>query len=365
MGDSKGIQRVLRNPAFGLIYLLLFSFLTDLFDIRLTISALLILAITGRFFIQTQYRLVHTISAITFAIALPIFFFLFSKLSDTVTFIYVEVIFVLAIFSICTSDIYTRIFHGKKANPRIKIFVSESLSISRQTQYGLTIHLLLMVLYFTFISNNNPTTDRLVVTLTFQLIVIGVFTIEAIRLNILDRKLYKEEWLPVVTEQGYVTGRVAKSVTKELKNKYMHPIIRIALIHKGRIYLKEREQNRLLNPGLLDYPFEKYMQFNHKIDETAYNLINGECKTEKIPLRFLLKYIFENDITKRLVFLYVSEIEDEALFNKLHLTDGKLWTETQIEDNLGLNIFSECFESEFEYLKNTALMTSRLTSNNR
>lgn len=363
MGDTKGIQKVLRNPAFGLIYLLLFSFLIGHFDIRLIISALLVLAITGRFFIKTQCRLIHTISAITFAIALPISFFLFPKLSDSVTFIFVELIFVLAIFSICASNLYTRIFRGKKINPPIKIFVAESLSVSRQTQYGLTINLLLMALYFSFISGNNPTTDRLVVTLTFQLIVIGVFTIEAIRLNVLDKKLHKEEWLPVVTEQGHVTGRVAKSVTKELKNRFMHPVVRIALIHKGHIYLKKREQNRLLNPGLLDYPFEKYIQFNHKIDETAYNIIRKECKTENIPLRFLLKYIFENEATKRLIFLYVSEIDDETTFNKLRLTEGKLWTETQIEDNLGSNIFSECFESDFEYLKNTALMTSRLKNN--
>lgn len=365
MGDSKGIQRVLRNPAFGLIYLLLFSFLIGHFDIRLTVSVVLAITITGRFFIKTQSRLLHTISAVTFAIALLLSFFLFPKLSDVVTFIFVELIFVLAIFLICASNLYARICRAKNKNPRIKAFMAESLSVSRQAQYGLTIHLLLMALYFSFISNNNTATDRLVVTSTFQLIVIGVFVIEAIRLNILDRKLHKEEWLPVVTEQGCVTGRVAKSVTKELKNRFMHPVVRIALIHKGCIYLNERDQNRLLNPGLLDYPFEEYMQFNHKIDETAYNLILGESKAESFPLRFLLKYIFENEITKRLVFLYVSEIEDETMFNKLCLTDGKFWTETQIEDNLGSNVFSECFESEFEYLKNTALMTSRLTSYNR
>lgn len=365
MGNSKGLQIVLRNPAFGLIYLLLFSLLIGLFDISLTISAILVLAIIGHFFIKTQSRLIHTISAIAFAIALPLSFFTFPKLSEIVNFIFVEVIFLLVIFLICASNFYARVCRSKNKNLRVNNFLTESLRVSRQTQYGLTIHLLIMSLYFTFISNNNPATDKMVVVSTFQLVVIGVFVIEAIRLNILDRKLYKEEWLPVVTEQGYVTGRVAKSVTKELKNKYMHPVIRIALIHKGRIYLKEREQNRILNPGLLDYPFEKYMQFNHKIDETAHNLINRESKTEKIPLRFLLKYIFENETTKRLIFLYVSEIEDETLFNKLRLSDGKLWTETQIEDNLGSNIFSECFESEFEYLKNTALMTSRLTSSNR
>ena len=98
------------------------------------------------------------------------------------------------------------------------------------------------------------------------------------------------------------------------------------------------------------------MQYNHNIDEAINNLIKSEVKTAKMPVRFLLKYVFENEITKRLVFLYVSMIPTEVAFSNLHLKEGKLWTINQIEDNMGSDIFSECFELEFEYLKNTVLM---------
>ena len=57
-----------------------------------------------------------------------------------------------------------------------------------------------------------------------------------------------------------------------------------------------------------------------------------------------------------MIFLYVSNIASESDFNKLHLEGGKLWTINQIDDNVGKDIFSECFELEFEYLKNTVLM---------
>jgi hypothetical protein len=181
-----------------------------------------------------------------------------------------------------------------------------------------------------------------------------------IRFLFLDKKLRKEEWLPVVTESGEVTGKVAKSVTKEMRNKFMHPVVRVALISNGKIYLKKRDASRLLNPGALDYPFEKYMQYNHDINEAVHNTISKEIGTKDIPLRFLLKYIFENSNTKRLIFLYVSIIDDEEKFNKLQLRDGKLWTEKQIEDNRNSHIFSECFELEFEYLKNTVLLNYKL-----
>lgn len=139
----------------------------------------------------------------------------------------------------------------------------------------------------------------------------------------------------------------------------MHPVVRVALINNGKIYLKKRDATRLLNPGALDYPFEKYMQYNHDIDEAVHNAVRKEIGIEEIPLRFLLKYIFENNDTKRLVFLYVSIIDDDEKFGKLHLRDGKLWTAIQIEDNMGSNIFSECFELEFDYLKNTVLLNCK------
>ena len=66
----------------------------------------------------------------------------------------------------------------------------------------------------------------------------------------------------------------------------MHPVVRIALISNGKIYLKKRDASRLLNPGALDYPFEKYMQYNHDINEAILNMVKKEIGTKDIPLRF-------------------------------------------------------------------------------
>ncbi|HBT86119.1 MAG TPA: hypothetical protein DEB12_09490, partial [Porphyromonadaceae bacterium] len=240
-----------------------------------------------------------------------------------------------------------------------KGFLKESFRVAFQSQYGLTIHLLLVLLFF--VSGNreiSSVTTTILITLV-QIIIFGLILVETTRLHILRRKLYKEEWLPVVSDTGQVMGRVAKSVTRDMKNKFMHPVVRVALMHKGSIYLKERDLTRLLNPGRLDYPFEKYMQYNDDIDQTVKKTISKECGAENLPLRFMLKYTFENETTKRLIFLYVSEVNDEEQFGSLNLRGGKLWTTAQIEDNIGTDIFSECFELEFEYLKNTLLLAQR------
>ena len=100
------------------------------------------------------------------------------------------------------------------------------------------------------------------------------------------------------------------------------------------------------------------MHYNHNIDVAIKNLLKSVVRGGDLPVRFILKYMFENERTKRLIFLYISVIKSEDELNKLYLKEGKLWTVEQIEDNIGSGIFSECFELEFEYLRNTVLMTN-------
>jgi hypothetical protein len=256
----------------------------------------------------------------------------------------------------------TKIVHksARRANPTIKNNLSESFRVAFQTQYGLSIHLLFVLLLHIFGATGSQLFIVVAELLTCQIILATIILAESARLRILDKKLHNEEWLPIITEQGAVTGKVARSVTKDLKNKYMHPIVRIALSYDGKIYLCERKQSYLLSPGLLDYPFEKYVLFGQEIDATVRKCIREKCGDIDIPLRFLLKYVFENDITKRLVFLYTSDIKNETLFNSLNLNGGKLWTISQIDDNMGTGTFSECFELEYEYLKNTVLLMKGL-----
>ena len=359
MGESSFLQRIIKNPAFGLIPMLVFSIVVSYTDAGVAAGAGLLLSMVGYSIVVRQSKLIYQLSLITFAIALPLSLLLFSSLPVINRFVVVEIIFVLTLIIARLTRNRMVMHMAKKKNVLMRNFMTESFRVAFQTQYALFIHLLLVLAVFLIAGSRTLSVNSIWMMLVFQGLLAVIMLLESGRLYILDKKLHKEEWLPVVTESGDVTGRVAKSFTKDMKNKYMHPVVRVALIYKGKIYLKERDQSRLMNPGMLDYPFEKYMQYNHEIDVSVHNSIVRECGNRHLPLRFLLKYTFENETTKRLIFLYVSDIDDEELFNSLPLRGGKLWTESQIEDNMGGNLFSECFELEFEYLKNTVLMAHR------
>lgn len=188
-------------------------------------------------------------------------------------------------------------------------------------------------------------------------ILIGVFLIlyEQVRISMVQGSLRKEMWLPVLNDNGKVVGCIARSVSRSLPKKYYHPVVRVAVVHQGMLYLVKRGKKSFVSPDTIDYPFCSYVLFKHTIEATAYETMGELGKKDDLKPRFLIRYTFENDKVKHMVNLFVVCVRSEELMEKIKRPSGKLWTTKQIEENLGAGVFSEYFEQEFGYLQNTIL----------
>lgn len=195
-------------------------------------------------------------------------------------------------------------------------------------------------------------------------LIIGVAVIvyEQIRLLMVRGRLKKEMWLPVLNDKGSVIGCIAYSVSRLLPKKYYHPIVRIALVHKGMLYLAKRNEYAYVSASMIDYPFYRYVLFRQSIEAAAQQAVEGlKTLVGKIQPRLLIRYTFENERVKHQVSLFVICIQDEQMIEQYkQVQDGKLWSIQQIEENLGKGIFSVYFEREFSYLKNTILLAENL-----
>ena len=195
-------------------------------------------------------------------------------------------------------------------------------------------------------------------------LIIGVAVIvyEQIRLLMVRGRLKKEMWLPVLNDKGSVIGCIAYSVSRLLPKKYYHPIVRIALVHKGMLYLAKRDEYAYVSASMIDYPFYRYVLFRQSIEAAAQEAVEGlKTLVGKIQPRLLIRYTFENERVKHQVSLFVICIQDEQVIEQYkQVQDGKLWSIQQIEENLGKGIFSVYFEREYSYLKNTILLAENL-----
>lgn len=169
-----------------------------------------------------------------------------------------------------------------------------------------------------------------------------------------NRIFNQEEEIPIINEQGAVIGKTFLSEAPTYKNTYINPIIRIAFIHNGMLFLSKRNPNWNIDSNKIDLPLEAYLHFGEKLEDGVKRLLNYAYSDEStVKPRFSIKHLFKNKDASHLIYLYIAYIKDEKLLENPFFKNSKLWTFQQIEHNLGKNYFSQCFEEEYTHLKET------------
>ena len=365
---SKGLRKHASNPVIGLFPFILFIILHTMnVKEQFALCAGFALAVFGELFFRMYYKsrafsATFYISAISIMISLIVWLIIHPYVEKPNTYIVIcEVIIICLFMLLRASKTYMAAHFFRQKNLIQKALLNEFYDSATFIQYGLTLHVFGIMLYrqFTVSSQNVHISEIIIFSIVPILIILLIGVYQVLKISNLVARLRKEEWIPIVTEKGEVTGKIAKNVSINMKNKFLHPVVRVALISNSKVYLQERSLNDILNPGKLDYPFEKYMLFNHEINLAARNSIRKMVGDEiDFSIKFLLKYVFENEDTRRLIFLFTANIDDEDLIKRNGKMNGKFWTIKQLENGFADEIFSECFELEFEYLKNMVLVPS-------
>src|SRR5699024_11827584 len=65
----------------------------------------------------------------------------------------------------------------------------------------------------------------------------------------------------VLNDGGKVIGCIARSVSRSLPKKYYHPVVRVAVIYQGMLYLVNRGKKSFVSPDTIDYPFYSSVLF--------------------------------------------------------------------------------------------------------
>src|SRR5665647_958369 len=117
--------------------------------------------------------------------------------------------------------------------------------------WGLFSILLLYISTFLFIHYSNT----IHTALYFQLLrtvysgIIFFFIIyELLRVQIIRTHLVREEWWPIVTEQGKIIGSIEHTTSLLDKKKYIHPLVRVFTIEKSMVLLKKNSADDSLFP---------------------------------------------------------------------------------------------------------------------
>ena len=192
----------------------------------------------------------------------------------------------------------------------------------------------------------------------YFLTILVIVVYEFIRVESVRISLLREEWLPVMDEDGNVIGSIQKDASITEEEKYIHPIVRMHFVQGDMIFLRQRQPDDLIFPSMWDATVSKHVLMGESIEESVKKTSIKFYNVEPENLIFLANYTYENVSEIVYAYLFVTcRMPGFSVRNDEHQFT-KWWTLKQIEENLNSGIFTETFIKEFEILKRSGAFIS-------
>jgi isopentenyldiphosphate isomerase/intracellular septation protein A len=160
-----------------------------------------------------------------------------------------------------------------------------------------------------------------------------------------------EEWLPVVDEGGKIIGKAPRSLCHE-GNKILHPVVHLHVLNPhGHIYLQKRPMQKLVQPGKWDTAVGGHISFGEDLQTALRREAYEEIGLEKFSAKPLGSYRWDTEIESELVYYFISYDFQKIRLHSEEVVEGKFWSSSQIEKQLGQDVFTPNFEHEYRLLK--------------
>lgn len=156
-----------------------------------------------------------------------------------------------------------------------------------------------------------------------------------------------DEWLPLVDEQGKVTGKATRKAVHS-GSKLLHPVVHLHIVNsKGEIYLQKRAMHKDTQPGKWDTAVGGHVDLNETVEQALRRETMEELNISSFNPRPFMQYKWESKVEAELVFSFIAVYNASPVVNKAEIDEGRFWTVNEIRKSLGTGVFTPNFENEF------------------
>lgn len=157
----------------------------------------------------------------------------------------------------------------------------------------------------------------------------------------------KNEQFPAVDEQGNIIGAVTRGEAHS-GSKILHPVVHLHLFNsKGELYLQKRPQWKDIQPGKWDTATGGHIDLGENVDAALKREVAEELGITDFTPTPLGHYVFESKRERELVYVNKTVYDGEVRPSETELDGGRFWTIDEIKRNIGKDVFTPNFESEF------------------
>ncbi|MBW6534248.1 MAG: NUDIX domain-containing protein [Mariniphaga sp.] len=165
-----------------------------------------------------------------------------------------------------------------------------------------------------------------------------------------------EEWVPLVDESGKVTGQALRSQVHN-GSKLLHPVVHMHVLNRNKaILLQKRPETKLIQPGKWDTAVGGHISAGESLEQALHKEAWEEIGLKDFFAKLLQVYKWESDVEAELVYLFVTHDFKNFNVHSNEVVEARFQTKNQIENQLGLGVFTPNFEHEFLLLKEKGLV---------
>jgi len=164
-----------------------------------------------------------------------------------------------------------------------------------------------------------------------------------------------EEYFPIVTEEGMVTGKASRTECHS-GTFLLHPVVHLHVFNsRGELYLQKRAMDKDIQPGKWDTSVGGHVDYGEETEDALRREVREELGITDFKPVFLRRYKFVSDREAELVNSYYTLYDGDIQPDPVEISEGKFWKISEIEQQLGKNVFTPNFENEFFIVKSSLL----------
>lgn len=158
----------------------------------------------------------------------------------------------------------------------------------------------------------------------------------------------KNEQFPIVDEQGNILGAISRGHAHD-GCKILHPVVHLHLFNKqGELFLQHRPAWKDIQPDKWDTACGGHVDLGESVEQALRREVGEELGVTDFNPISVAHYVFESQREKELVYVHYCVYDGAVMPSKEELAGGRFWTREEILNNIGKEVFTPNFESEYQ-----------------
>lgn len=158
----------------------------------------------------------------------------------------------------------------------------------------------------------------------------------------------KEELFPIVDADGNVLGSITRGEAHG-GSMTLHPVVHLHVFNShGDLYLQKRPAWKDIQPGKWDTATGGHIDLGESVDQALRREVREELGIENFEPASMGHYVFAGLRERELVYVHRTVYDGIIRPSRSELDGGRFWSRQEILDNMGKDVFTPNFESEYK-----------------